>query len=326
MSRWSRALAVSASGAAVLLALALPSCGARTGLFAEGADADAADVDDAPDAHDAADVLDAEDTSDVVDSVPSIDVLPPPDVTPFCTDPSVLLVYVVSESNELLSFEPPSASFHSIGTIRCPAPPNATPFSMAVDHTGLAYVVFSDGELFQVSVKDASCKATSYRSPGGNYTTFGMGFARDPNGMGETLYVASDTTSATSLLGTIAMPALTVRTIAQLDPSVSRAELTGTGAGQLFGFFTDPASATGFASIAEIDTATGRIRGRADLQGVTQGQGWAFAFWGGDFYTFTAPSGQTVVTRFRPTDGSIVPIANYPGIIVGAGVSTCAPG
>ena len=56
----------------------------------------------------------------------------------------------------------------------------------------------------------------------------------------------------------------------------------------------------------------------------------AFAIWGGDFYTFTglltAQQGATEVTRFRPRDGSIVPVGQIVGeTIVGAGVSTCAP-
>jgi hypothetical protein len=38
----------------------------------------------------------------------------------------------------------------------------------------------------------------------------------------------------------------------------------------------------------------------------------------------TAPS--SIVTRYRPSDGSIVQVATAPGLtIVGAGVSTCAP-
>jgi len=67
------------------------------------------------------------------------------------------------------------------------------------------------------------------------------------------------------------------------------------------------------------------VIGQANLMGVPQGNGWAFAFWGGDFYTFTAPSGNTVVTRYRPSDGSITQVAQMQSIIVGAGVSTCAP-
>ena len=61
---------------------------------------------------------------------------------------------------------------------------------------------------------------------------------------------------------------------------------------------------------------------------IEQGNYYAFAFWGGDFFTFTAstnpPPGSTIVTRFRPSDGTVVPVASTPDFIVGAGVSTCA--
>jgi hypothetical protein len=64
------------------------------------------------------------------------------------------------------------------------------------------------------------------------------------------------------------------------------------------------------------------------LPSVFEGTGWAFGFWGGDFYTFTAPDGTTsVITRYRPSDQSIVVVGMAPfGVqLVGAGVSTCAP-
>jgi hypothetical protein len=67
------------------------------------------------------------------------------------------------------------------------------------------------------------------------------------------------------------------------------------------------------------------VTNSSSLPGVSQGSGWAFAFWGGNFYTFTAPGGSTVVTRFDPNDGSIVQVAQTSDVIVGAGVSTCAP-
>ncbi len=59
------------------------------------------------------------------------------------------------------------------------------------------------------------------------------------------------------------------------------------------------------------------------------GGGWAFGFWGGEFYLFTTnttdPSLSSIVTRFDPGDQSQVTVASLPETIVGAGVSTCAP-
>jgi hypothetical protein len=56
------------------------------------------------------------------------------------------------------------------------------------------------------------------------------------------------------------------------------------------------------------------------------GSAWAFAFWGGDFWLFTAPGVASRVDRYRPSDGSTVTMKSNVGFnIVGAGVSTCAP-
>ena len=52
----------------------------------------------------------------------------------------------------------------------------------------------------------------------------------------------------------------------------------------------------------------------------------AFAYWGGDFYIFTAPlNGKTTITRYRPTDGTLKVVGSVPQAVVGAGVSTCTP-
>jgi hypothetical protein len=82
---------------------------------------------------------------------------------------------------------------------------------------------------------------------------------------------------------------------------------------------------TNASAIVKIDKKTAAVLSRADLAGVTQGSAWAFAAWGGDFYTFTAGSTGSVATRFRPADGSISRMGQTEARIVGAGVSTCAP-
>jgi hypothetical protein len=57
----------------------------------------------------------------------------------------------------------------------------------------------------------------------------------------------------------------------------------------------------------------------------------AFSFWGGDFYVYTATdtsaSKTTTVARYRPSDKSLdnAYMTNIGFHIVGAGVSTCAP-
>ena len=83
-------------------------------------------------------------------------------------------IYVVTEGNDLYRFAPATLTFTRIGTLSCPSSGFATPFSMAVQRNGTAWVLFNDGIIFHVSTKDASCGATAYVPGQNGYTTFGM--------------------------------------------------------------------------------------------------------------------------------------------------------
>jgi len=308
----------------------IAACGSRTGLIVlpgEGADA-------APDVfqrHDDA-AMQEEDAAEE-DALPPIDVQPPPiDAFNDCPDAGSTLIYVITTSNTLMSFYPPTATFATIGTIACPAQPGSEPFSMAVDRTGIAYTVFSpSGELFRVSTLTADCQPTTFQQDQQGFsTTFGMGYSKDLNDSAETLYVSSDIGTGcdmtlASQLGSIDTTAFTLSVVGTFSPSINCAELTGTREGQLFAFY--PINANNDSAIGQIDRTTAQVTNQSNLIGVKQGGGWAFAFWGGDFYTFTAPppANTTVVTRFRPSDGSITEVAQSTERVVGAGVSTCAP-
>ena len=292
-------------------------CGSRTALLVPPPDAS---TDAAPDAARKPDVF-----------VPTEDALPPIDVHLVdvepnnCPDAAPTLVYVISESNNLYSFYPPTATFTFISAIDCPVTtPGDTPFSMAVDQAGIAYSVFSSGSLFRINTATGACQATSFElGQNALFQTFGMGFSTNTKGTGETLYVASAGPFTDSDLGTIDTTTFKLTDVGAFLPAIASAELTGTGAGDLFAFYAIDANDS---AIGQIDKTTANVVGETMLPGVGQGSGWAFGFWGGDFYTFTAPGGAgTVVTRYRPGDGSIVQVGATPDKIVGAGVSTCAP-
>jgi hypothetical protein len=313
--------------AAPNVALAV-ACGSRTGLILPY-DEDAATLPDA-----AVDVLHHFDARPVEEDALEEEALPPLDVTPpppdapnDCPDAASTLVYVITESNNLYSFYPPAAAFTRIGTIACPAVGGSTPFSMAVDRNGIAYIVFNDGELFRVSTATAACQPTSFIvGQHGFSNTFGMAFSHDTVDGGETLFIASDSSSAPQL-GSIDVTNYQLTVVGAFNPPITAAELTGTGAGALFGFWSPGGTGGTDSAIVQIDKSTAQVTNSSPLPGVAQGNGWAFAFWGGDFYTFGAPppNSTTVVTRFSPSDGSIVQIAKTTEVVVGAGVSTCAP-
>ena len=98
---------------------------------------------------------------------------------------------------------------------------------MAVDRSGFAWVFYDSGELFKVSVENASCAPTSYAHPSYN-PLLGMGFTSvAPGSSSERLYIMSPDFG----LATIAMPSLSVTKLGKL---AGPAELTGGGDGKLF--------------------------------------------------------------------------------------------
>jgi hypothetical protein len=307
----------------VSLVLLLAACGSRTGLFADeslGAPGD--DGGPGPDRDGGFD------GSDERDALPPIDARPPRDVDRTgCPDADSTLVYVISSDYGLYSFDPASNAFAFIGNIVCPSPAGETPFSMAVDRRGIAYVLFTNFQIFRVSTATAACVATPYASEQLGFRRFGMGFATDEIGPTETLYVAgSDQVNGAEGLARIDTSSFALSKVGNFAPRIVNAELTGTGDGRLFAFYTRPVLGSERTFIGEVDTLSANVIAETRFDTVSLGQGWAFAFWGGDFYMFTAPSANmSDVTRWRPEDNSVEVVATLPRRIVGAGVSTCAP-
>jgi hypothetical protein len=245
------------------------------------------------------------------------------------------LVYVVSSENDLYSFHPDTLTFAKVGPLTCPAGSGAGPFSMAVERSGTAYVNYDDGSLFRVSTADASCSATGF-APQQGFKTFGMGFSTDTAGATtESLFVCgfNFVNGVESGLG-LARLNLTTMAIAPLGKFTGGlqghcGELTGTGDAKLYGFFEG--SPALLADIDKTSTATPSPYALGGLQ-LAIDSAYAFSFWGGDFWFYTAdisqnPGDTTNVTRLKAaTDNSLGVVKPQIGFrIVGAGVSTCAP-
>lgn len=259
-----------------------------------------------------------------------------------CASGAGSFIYVISDANDLYTFDPtqfPSAAaFTLVGPVTCDA---SGVNSMAVDRSATAWVNFNDGAIYKVTTTaPVTCTPTSFVAGQGGFTgVLGMGFAVDaPGGNTETLFVSDNagpggTCNASSPgpsctgkgLGTIDLSSMTLTPRgAYTGAAVGfNAELTGTGDGRLFGFFT-----TTPASYGPIDTATGATSTPAptSIPSVNAATGgYAFSFWGGDFYFYTAPKNKTVVTHLASATGATTASPQLTFTIVGAGVSTCAP-
>ena len=231
------------------------------------------------------------------------------------------LIYVLGKTHELYSFDPATLQLGKVGMLNCPQNGgSATPFSMAVDRKGIAWVLYNDGHLYHVDTATAACTATSFTPGQSGFTKFGMGFVSDtPGSEAEKLYVANEDRIGVIDTGTFALtPAGGTFGFSAM------VELTGTGDARLFGLFY------GFPPyISEINKANSQLLGEMPLDTVDIGTGFAYAFWGGDFWVFTAPNGVTSqIDRYQPSAGTTtttVVVQDVGFKIVGAGVSTCAP-
>lgn len=265
-----------------------------------------------------------------------------------CTADGVDLVYVVDEANDFMSFDPrklPGDPFTKIGTLSCPTQGASIqsggtavmPFSMSVDRDGIAWVLYTSGELFQVKLTDASCTAAGNTVGASSMQLFGMGFVTDTaGGMTEKLYLAGGGNNAQPM-GKLAYDDthggnLTPSVVGTLTATSDYSpELTGTNEAKLYGFYPN---LTNPAYVQEIDKTSGAPTGMQWNLGTT-GLGavtdWAFAQWGGVFYVFVTTSdgngnrNSTVQAIDRTTGNYSVVLQNLPYYIDGAGVSTCAP-
>jgi len=253
--------------------------------------------------------------------------------------PETQLIYVVDNEYRLLSFTPVGGlnQFTLIGELDCPASQSwpdwgtgtATPFSMSVDRDARAWVLYTSGEIFWVNTSSAYCEASPFTPGQGDYQLFGMGFVSDSTGSSsEKLYIsggpAGDLQSGN--MGYIDPDTLQTHDLGQIPPADYSPELTGTGNARWFGYF--PGTNNTF--VAELSKQDGSIIEQWDLPPLGgQVRAWAFAHWGGKFYIFITtdfvnPNSQVLL--LDPVTGNTdTLLENLPYIIVGAGVSTCAP-
>jgi hypothetical protein len=212
---------------------------------------------------------------------------------------------------------------------------------MAVDRSGTAWVNFNDGLIYKVTTKaPVTCTPTSFVPGQAGFTkVLGMGFSANAAGSNdETLFVSdnagpggdcrSSSPKAGCMgkgLGKIDLATMTLMPLGPYTATAAgyNAELSGTGDAKLYGFFTTSPGAYG-----PIDKTDGQTSAPAPVSvpsvNASTG-GYAFSFWGGDFYFYTAPTDNTTVTHLQTSTGTTTSSPKLSFTIVGAGVSTCAP-
>jgi hypothetical protein len=255
-----------------------------------------------------------------------------------CSD-AAKLVYVLSTGGDIWSFEPATKAFTFVATLDCVG--NNSPFgpnSMAIDRNAVAWINYatsddSQGLVFKFDLIKKTCDKTPAATLVQGWTRLGMGFSTDSaTGTDEKLYINGTGANAQGL-GRLDTTTGQVIPIGPFTGAVAgnSAELTGTGDAKLYGFFTFLGAFPPLpVHVAEINKATGATPAGTDvtLANVPSPNDWAFSFWGGEFYLYTSDGAtNSNVVHFDPVtkqaDPSYVPDVGF--IIVGAGVSTCAP-
>jgi hypothetical protein len=249
-------------------------------------------------------------------------------------------IYLVDNDHRLLRFNPAQggSDFTVLATLDCKPGPSledfgpATPYSMSVDRTGQAWVLYTSGEIFWVKAASAStCQPSSFKKQQQGFDLFGMGFVSDaPGSNKEKLYVAGSGVLdlGSGNLGTIDPQTLQVTKLGALEAADQTPELTGTGNAELFGYV--PGTSNTY--VAQIDKQTAKNLKKWPLPPLEGSvTAWAFAHWGGKFYLFVTVSvdfltEESRVLRLDPQTGKVETlVSRSPYRVVGAGVSTCAP-
>jgi len=225
---------------------------------------------------------------------------------------------------KLHRFDPETSETEDLGTLECG---NFMPMAMTIDRDGGLWITGmldeQDTVLLQLDPETLTCTPTGVTPPP-DKTFGGLAFVADgPDAEEETLVISllepaySSTTPLT--LGRYDQDTGDLEVIGEMPIVPTEyyqvADLTGTGAGELFGLF-----AGDIAYVATIDDVDATATSQSIGTGV--GSPWAFAQWEGRLWIFSGG----VVRAFDPETGDIEVLTESLGVwAAGAAVSTCAP-
>lgn len=198
-------------------------------------------------------------------------------------------IVVLSDDGSLWSFAPAQNQFAEIAPLPCAT--SKTPFSLAVDQRGLAWILFADDadlRTFDLNQPSAGCTDPGYTPNQASFGLFGMAFSVESAAVRcEKLYLHSYSGSGpfsegpgVGSLGVLDPATLVPSSLASID--YDGGELSGSGEGRLFAFAGQTP-----AKLVEYDKSSGATLSTTPLTGLSKTNASAFAFFGGAFYFFT---------------------------------------
>ena len=130
------------------------------------------------------------------DSQPMVSVPLSAFINTICTEAGQF-IYTVDRTGTFSRFDPSTVTSTVVGQLACPT--TSLPFSMNLDQSAVAWVVFDDGKLFTIDTSNAHCTATSYQDGQTGRRVRGMGFSSDTAG-GNTEFLGATTRRTGALI------------------------------------------------------------------------------------------------------------------------------
>ncbi len=205
------------------------------------------------------------------------------------------LIYVLSDEDEIYTYDPELDSFEYLTDVICPGEQN--PYSLAVDRAGLAWIQYASEDVYTFDpANPAPCEFAGVLGGPEGFGLFGMSFAPESNlDVCDRLFLHSYSGNGPFTegpgLGQLGVFDPMTDELSALGPvDYDGGELAGTGEGRLFAFAgVEPAK------LVEYDKETATPIDTLPLTGLSKTRASAMAFYGGDAYFFTEAVDTTCV-------------------------------
>lgn len=196
-------------------------------------------------------------------------------------------ILVLSDDGEIWAYEPATDTFELLAGVVCPG--LQTPYSMAVDRQGVAWILYADdGEVYRFDPGDPGpCSLAGVSAKAAGFSLFGLSFSPEDAGGCDRLflfdYSGEGPFAEAPDIGALGVFDPATEQVTHLGPTdYDGGELAGTGDGRLFAF-----AGVGPAKLIEYDKSDATPLSVLPLDGLRKTRASAFAFHGGDAYFFT---------------------------------------
>lgn len=225
-------------------------------------------------------------------------------------------MYLLDRNSHFFRFNPTSFDVKFVGKLNCST--TAYPYSMALQRNGVAWTLFTNGNLYTFNTTTALCQITSYKSGQKGLILFGMKFITDKSSNTERLYITSDSSNPPYRLATIDIMTLEISITGYYNNIHGRAELTSTYDGKLYGLFEGIPYI-----IAEINQTNGEILSKTSLNSIQytpDSSHFAFESYLLNFFLFVGDNTFTDIFTYDVSSKIITKQKTISNGIVGTGI------